>query len=225
MTNNKTSSVWPAYRPSIAYFLGVSAFFLNSIPSFSQEFKLTQAELTAFEGYYQFDKNPDAHIQIRAQGDGLLATQLWDYTEFFILPKSALEFYSAQEKFPVTFARDSTGKVSQVSVFNRDLWRKVDNYTPRKMVILPASSLKAFEGKYTFQMEPGRDEFIYISASEDHLILKEDWSGLELRFQPLSALEFFNKARAFPLKFSRDSTGTVTHVLAFNRDLWTRVKE
>ena len=31
--------------------------------------------------------------------------------------------------------------------------------------------------------------------------------------------------RAFPLKFTRDKSGVVTHVLAFNRDLWTKVQQ
>ncbi len=58
-----------------------------------------------------------------------------------------------------------------------------------------------------------------------HLILKESWSGNEIKFLPSSELEFFNTQRAFPLKFTKDNTGKVVQVLAFNRDLWTRVKE
>lgn len=190
-----------------------------------QEFRLTPEELKAFEGYYQFQQNPEAHLQITVHGDGLLAKQLWDYKEFFLLPKSALSFYSAQEQFPVEFTRDSNGKVDQALVFNRDTWKKVDQYTPRKAMKLSQAKLSEFEGRYTFQFEPGKDEYIDITAREDHLVLKENWSGNEIRFQPSGDLEFFNKDRAFPLKFTRDQAGTITQVLALNRDLWTRVTE
>jgi hypothetical protein len=190
-----------------------------------QEFRLTAEELKAFEGYYQFQQNPEAHLRIRVHGDGLLAKQLWDYKEFFLLPKSALSFYSAQEKFPVEFTVDNKGKVNQALVFNRDAWKKVDEYTPRKAMKLEQGKLREFEGRYTFQFEPGKGEYIDITAREDHLVLKENWSGNEIRFQPSGDLEFYNKDRAFPLKFTRDQAGKITQVLAFNRDRWTRVTE
>ncbi len=38
-------------------------------------------------------------------------------------------------------------------------------------------------------------------------------------------LEFFNEEKSFPLKFSKDKDGTITQVLAFDRDLWNKVKD
>ena len=50
-------------------------------------------------------------------------------------------------------------------------------------------------------------------------------SGNEIKFKPYTEIEFLNDDKNFPLKFTRTGDGTVTHVLAFNRDLWTKVKE
>jgi hypothetical protein len=190
-----------------------------------QEFRLTPEELKAFEGYYQFEQNSNAHLQLTSKDNGLIAKQLWDGKEFFIVPKSSLAFYSPTEDFSAKFSKDGKGKITQVLVFDRDTWKKVDNYTPKKYVTLSAEKLKAFEGKYTFQFQSGTDSYINITAMPDHLILTEQWSGNKVRFQPVSELEFYSQERAFPLKFSKDGNGVVTTALAFDRDLWTRVKQ
>ena len=190
-----------------------------------QEFRLTAEELKPFEGYYQFQQNSNAYIQVKQKDNGLLAIQLWDEKEFFIVPKSALEFYSKKAEFPAKFSKDNSGKVTQVVVFNKDTWKRVDNYSPPKDITLSADKLKSYEGKYRFQFEPGTDAFIQITAYADHLILTEQWSGDKVRFSPQSEVDFYSKERAFPLKFTRDKSGVVTHVLAFNRDLWTKVQQ
>jgi uncharacterized protein YjhX (UPF0386 family) len=187
-------------------------------------YKLAANELKAFDGYYQFDKNVDQYLLVTSKDDGLIAKQLWDGKEFFVLPKSPLEFYSQKEQFPAKFSKDSNGKVTHVVVFNRDTWKKVSSYTPKKFIILAPDKLKAFEGKYTFQFQPGQDAFLTIAAIQDHLVLTEQWSGNEVKFRPTSAMEFYNLERSFPLKFTKDNSGTVTKVLAFNRDLWVKVK-
>lgn len=190
-----------------------------------QEFNLTQKELKEFEGFYQFQKNPEAYLQFTVKDKGLIAKQVWDGKEFFILPRSATEFYSQKENYPATFKKAEDGKVSQVLVMGKDVWVKVAHYTPRKLVTLSPEELKAFEGKYTFQFQPDKDEFIVITRKGNQLVLKEMWSGNEIVFDAYSGHEFYNKERAFPLQFMKDSKGAVTKVLAFNRDLWTKVKE
>jgi hypothetical protein len=189
-----------------------------------QEITLTPAELKVFEGYYQFEQNPNAYLQFRVKDKGLIAKQVWDGKEFFILPKSSLEFSSQAEKYPVKFTKDAKGAVTQALVFEKDVWKKVKNYSQKEPITLSPAKLKAFEGKYTLQFENGKDAFLQITAMTDHLILKEMWTGNEIKFLPVSELDFYNKDRAFPLKFTKDKTGSVTQVLAFNRDLWKKVK-
>ncbi|HZK63018.1 MAG TPA: hypothetical protein VFC34_02670, partial [Puia sp.] len=61
---------------------------------------------------------------------------------------------------------------------------------------------------------------------ENNLVLKQMWDEKELMFVPQSPLEFSGKDEpGFTLKFIKGNNGTVTQVLALNRDLWDRVKE
>ena len=91
---------------------------------------------------------------------------------------------------------------------------------PSDTTISP-KALKAYEGYYTFQFEKGTDSYIHIAATEKGLVLKQMWDGKEIAFTPQTALDFVGDDGKFPLKFTKEK-GKFTHVLAFNRDLWTR---
>jgi len=111
---------------------------------------------------------------------------------------------------------------SVASVYN---WK--DFYTPvtKRVVKLTDAQLKAVEGKYQFEFQKGKPSYIQITASGNNMItLKQLWDGAEISFRPESDLEFFCQDAPFPLRFTRDKDGTVTQVLAFNRDLWNRVR-
>ena len=83
-------------------------------------------------------------------------------------------------------------------------------------------SVKEFEGYYQFTNDTGR--YLQITAQGKNLILHQLWDGREISFERKSDLEFFNTKSSFPLKFSQDQNGTITQVLAFDRDLWNKVK-
>jgi hypothetical protein len=85
--------------------------------------------------------------------------------------------------------------------------------------------LKAYEGYYKFQFEKGTDSYIHITATQKGLVLKQMWDGKEISFTPQSALDFANSDGNFPLKFTKERNGKITHVLAFNRDLWTKTND
>ena len=90
--------------------------------------------------------------------------------------------------------------------------------------LLPAiAELKAFAGYYQFQNNAGA--YIKISASGKQLILKQLWDNKEFHFDQQSELEFSADDGHFPLKFSKDTHGAVTSVLAFNKDVWNKVDE
>jgi hypothetical protein len=186
-------------------------------------------DLKAYEGYYkfQFEKGTDSYIHIAATEKGLVLQQIWDGKEISFAPQSALEFVNEDGNFPLKFTKESNGSITQVLAFNKDLWTKTNDYKPpvTKEVRLDPGQLKALEGKYTFQFEKGEDAFIQISATDKGLILKQMWDGKEIPFVALSDIDFYCKEAQFPLKFTRDKNGTATQVLAFNRDLWNKVKE
>jgi len=184
-------------------------------------------ELKALEGYYQFQNDKDVFLQITAKGNNLILKQLWNGEEIVFVQKSELEFFNEEKSFPLKFSKDKDGAIIQVLAFDKDLWNKVKDYKPviKKEIQLTPSQLKAFEGKYQFQFEKGKDAFLQITAGKDHLVLKQLWDGKEISFVPESELEFFCKDQPFPLKFIKDKNGNVIQMLAFDRDLWEKVKE
>ena len=101
-------------------------------------------------------------------------------------------------------------------------WKDFYNPVLKKTVPLTPEQLKTFEGKYQFQQH--KEAFIQITADGDHLLLKQLWDGQEIRFLPESDLDFFCLEMPFPLKFIKDKEGAVTQMLAFERDLWDKLK-
>jgi hypothetical protein len=85
--------------------------------------------------------------------------------------------------------------------------------------------LKAFEGYYSMQFQPGTNSYIQITPTEKGLKLKQMWDGKEIYFSRKSNFEFEGVAGPFPLKFTKGSDGTITEVLALERDLWKRAKD
>lgn len=191
-----------------------------------KEMKDTQ-RLESFEGYYQFQDDTNTYLQITIRENNLVLKQLWDGKEIAFARKSDLEFFNAEESFPLKFSKDQNGSIIQVLAFDKDLWNKAENYKPvvQKEIHLSAQQLKTFEGKYKFQFEKGENSFLQISASDDHIVLKQLWDSKEIKFVPKSDLEFFCKEQSFPLKFIKDKNGQVIQMLAFNRDLWEKVNE
>lgn len=184
-----------------------------------------QENLKAFEGVYRFQQNKDAFLKITVKENHLMLKQLWDGKEFPFEQKSPLEFYSEEQSFPLKF-KDSAGTIVQVLAFNRDVWDRVRNYKPelKKEIQLSSKELKAFEGKYKMN-DGNEDAFLQITSNGKNLILKQLWDGQEIFFVPESPLDFFCKDRLFPLKFTKGEDGAVTQVLAFNKDVWVKVKE
>ena len=234
MIHSKKPSASNLYKYAFVLLFAFATYFvINSIhaqplqrQAAKKEVQDTQ-ELKAFEGYYQFQNNKDAFLQISAKGDNLVLKQLWDGEEILFVQRSALEFFNEEKSFPLKFSKDKDGAITQVLAFDRDLWNKVKDYKPviKKEIQLTPQQLKAFEGKYRFQFEKGKDDFLQITAMKDHLVLKQLWDGKEINFVPESALDFFCKDQPFPLKFTKDKNGNVIQMLAFNKDLWERLKE
>ncbi|HMH31553.1 MAG TPA: hypothetical protein VK543_00910 [Puia sp.] len=221
--------VLPAFLFSMLVIHPVPGIANDYLHAASADTTISPKALKTFEGYYKFQlqNGSDSYIHIAATEKGLVLQQIWDRKEIAFAPKSALEFVSEDGNFPLKFTKGSNGAITQVLAFDRDLWIKTNDYKPPviKEVRLDPGKLKALEGKYTFQFEKGEDAFIQIRATEKGLILKQMWDGKEFPFVAESDLDFYCKEAQFPLKFTRDKSGNAIQVLAFNRDLWNKVKE
>jgi len=214
----------------LAAFALVASNCLNIIPANAAVISQTrpgETPLTAFEGIYQNKVNTFSYFKITVAGTTLLAKQMDGDRQIVLTRKSEFGFEmkddDGDETIPVTFSKNDAGEITGLVVADRDQWIKVKEYVPVKEVTLTAQQLKAFEGKYKFEEKD--DAYLQISATATGLRLKQLWDNREIDFVPIGDVDFLNKQAAFPLKFTKDGTGAVTKVLAFNRDLWDKVKE
>lgn len=188
--------------------------------------KSSTEQLKLFAGKYLAEDNKMNFLQMIIKDNHLVLRQSWDGVEIDFKQTAELEFYNDDHSFPLKFTKSSTGKMTQVLAFNKDVWNRVDdNYKPelQKTIQLTPVQLKAFEGKYELKGGDG-DEFLQITAANDHLVLKQLWDQREINFSPVSEVDFFNDVQTFPLKFTKGADGVATEVLAFNKDVWTKMK-
>jgi CubicO group peptidase (beta-lactamase class C family) len=99
-------------------------------------------------------------------------------------------------------------------------WKDFYKADVKKITQLSQEQLKAFEGYYQGKGNP--NNYLKFTAKEDQLLLTQVWDGRQILFSPESDVDFFCKDFPFPLKFTKDKNGTVTEVLAFNRDVWVK---
>jgi len=183
--------------------------------------------LKAFEGLYQSKDNEYTYFKVTAKNDTLVAKELFGERQIVLTRKTEFGFEmkddDGDETIPVVFSKNTAGDIAQISVGGEHLFVKVKNYVPPVEVKLTADQLKTFEGKYQFEQRS--DAFLQITATADGLTLKQLWDGREIKFMSLGNLMFLNEQAGFPLKFTKDDNGNVIKVLAFNRDMWDKVKE
>ena len=182
--------------------------------------------LTKFAGKYQSADSRMSLLLIEIKDQGLVLKQLWDNQEISFAQTGPLTFRNEERDFPLEFKQDDKGMITQVVAFNRDVWNRVpDNFKPelQKTISLAPEKLKTLEGKYLSTGEhAGSDVMLQITAAEGCLILRQSWDNREIKFFPVSELEFFNEDQTFPVKFIKDKDGNVTQLIAFNRDVWTK---
>lgn len=108
------------------------------------------------------------------------------------------------------------------SVFSVYGW---DEFKPitKRIVALTQEQWKSLDGLY--ELEGNKDLHLQFTSKNDKLILKQLWDGREVTFEAESEVEFFCRDSVFPLKFTKNAQGESTQVLAFDHDVWTRVKE
>lgn len=184
------------------------------------------AQLKPFVGKYQFTNNKMVFLQIMLQDGHLVLRQLWDKKEIPFRQTSALEFYNDEHQFPLKFTKSSTGEITQVLAFNRDLWNRVaDDYTPpmKRTIQLTNGQLKAFEGRYELKGGDGdADDIADITVVDGHLSIKHEQDVTSLL--PVSDLEFVTEDQSFDVIFTKASDGSVTQAVVNNKDVWLKDK-
>lgn len=101
-------------------------------------------------------------------------------------------------------------------------WKGFEEQAPKKIVKLDPQQWKSLEGRYTMQGRP--DAHLQLTSKDEKLILKQEWDGGEVVFEAESETAFFCKEFHFPIKVKKREAGVVTAFLAFDKDVWIRVK-
>jgi hypothetical protein len=186
-----------------------------------KETMLTQQQLDGMEGYYHMRDNKDLVMQVSHNGNDIRVKQLWDNAEQIFMPISDVEIFSKGAMLTMKFTKGTNGQITQLQATQGKTWDKGQKPEEKVALNLSASNLKTFEGKYSMPYQ-GDVVYLEITSTERGLILKQLWDGQQIGFYPISELEFYNKEKAFPLKFiERD--GRISQVEAFRKDLWSRV--
>lgn len=86
---------------------------------------LSAGKLKRLEGRYRLQSNSDLLLEIKAKGNGLELTQLWDGKIISFVPRSELEFYNKALSFPLMFVVKE-GSVTQAICFTSDVWDKAN---------------------------------------------------------------------------------------------------
>jgi adenylate kinase family enzyme len=193
---------------------------------------LTASQWKALDGVFQSSgANNDLNVRFTSKDTVLVAKLLWNNQEVHLLPQSELVFISKEslEGGPVTitFHKDSAGAINQVKIGNNNaVWKRNDNYKEIVKVEMQHTpdQLKPFEGLYLLKNTDFR--FIRFTVKGNTLVLRQEWNGNEISFLPEAPLDFYtHDAPGFTLQFTKEPDGTISQVLAFKHDIWTRVKQ
>jgi len=183
-------------------------------------------DLKPFVGKYQFTDNKMVFLQIMVNDGGMVLKQLWDNQEIPFKQTSGLEFCNDEHQFPLKFTKNSTGEITQVLAFDRDLWTRVaDDYTVplQKIIQLTAEQLKPFEGKYELKGGDGDgDDIVQVTAADGHLVIKHGDNANNIL--AVSELDFVTEEQTFTVKFTKAADGTVTQAVVNNKDVWIKAK-
>ncbi|QNL48120.1 M56 family metallopeptidase [Olivibacter sp. SDN3] len=174
-------------------------------------------------GYYQYIGAKHVLIHIMNQDGKLALEQSWDNRTISFEQQQDLNFYNAAEQFPLKFIESADGKIAKVLAFEEDVWNKIEDYksVAKQEVMLPPESLEQLEGYYQYQ---GGDRQLKITAAPNKIVLHEFWTGNDITLFPESSTLFFSKRGNFPLEFIRNEHGTVIKAIAFDKDIWHKVK-
>lgn len=136
-------------------------------------------------------------------------------------------FYASAEKGQgvviMTNADRGMELISEVmrGVFSAYGWSGFRPVT-KKLAQVSSQKLEAMAGRYTIKEQPNL--ILEISAASNELRVKQLWNRYEFTLQPESELEFFAQDDGGSVKFEAAADGTITGLLAFGREHWTKLK-
>ena len=107
------------------------------------------------------------------------------------------------------------------SVANAYGWSEFRSVT-KKVVTLKPEQLDRLVGKY--EGDGNKKPVLEITRQDNALRVRQSWDNYTFALLPESDLKFFVKDDGGPFSFEKTADGTITGLLAFGQDHWTRVK-
>ena len=91
------------------------------------------------------------------------------------------------------------------------------------MKLIDDHEYRNYLGYYEFERDKG--SFVRITMKDETLIMNTLWNNKKIYFQRQTENTFVNKETNIPLAFPRNYEGTVTGLVAFGDDRWTKVQK
>lgn len=89
-------------------------------------------DFKAYEGYYRFQFEPgkNVYVKVITKNNHLVLVETWNGAEITFDQQSELEFFNESRNYPLKFTKTKEGAIIEVLLFNKDLWKKADDYKP-----------------------------------------------------------------------------------------------
>ncbi|CCH52442.1 Penicillin-binding protein 4 Short=PBP-4 [Fibrisoma limi BUZ 3] len=91
----------------------------------------------------------------------------------------------------------------------------------KKLAQVSSKQLGKLAGRYTFRERPNL--ILEIATANNGLLVKQLWNQYEFRLLPESNLAYFAEDDGGSVRFETATDGTITGLLAFGRERWTKV--
>ena len=140
----KKSSLYNVYKHAFVLpIIVLMCFALNTAhaQNKSEVSLTTKSDFKAYEGYYrfQFDAGIDSYIKIMTKDNHLVLNERWNGNDIIFEQISELEFLNKSTNYPLKFIKSKDGTITQVLVWNKDLWNKANDYKGRPDKFDPTS--------------------------------------------------------------------------------------
>jgi len=123
MVNSDNGGILQEVVGSVAIAYGWKGFYEPAVKTTSP---LKVEQLQGFEGRYKYRGARELYLRLTVDKDGLRLEQSWDGQVVPLLPESATAFFSPDAGLELKFIKGDDGKVTSLSVFDRDFWDRVN---------------------------------------------------------------------------------------------------
>lgn len=166
---------------------------------------ISSANYKDYEGQFEY---PGGAIMTITAEEGKLYAQLAGQARFEIFPKAENEFFWKVVDAQVKFVRDEKGNVIHAIHHQGGQEFKAPKLKPKTEIILDPAVYDAYAGEYDL----GNGTKCFLTKENDKLF-GQITGQPKIELFPESETEFFLKVVSAQIKFEKDESGKVTHLI------------